>query len=250
MKNKLLECKVPIAAIVNNRIRPDGFFTEYFSGTKKAEKTVVEFDGCHWHACSCMPNNAKKTYSRTTRYGQTVILNSSQVRAIDRCKNDIYEKRGYKCIRMKECRWKKIKEDNASIAKYLKEHPLRQEDKKLQIDPEHPFLTYKDTILDGIRKGEVFGITICDIHVPDNKKEYFKEFAPIIKHANINFKDIGEYMQDVAKNSDITVKDRRSVIDSYFGKEVGLIDSYLRWLLEKGLIVTKIHMFIRKEANF
>ena len=83
-------------------------------------------------------------------------------------------------------------------------------------------------------------------------EKYFEDFAPIIKHANINYKDIGEFMQGVSDRSGIKVKDRCCVIDSYFGKGVGLIDEYVVWLLNKGFMVDKVYTFIRynKEPIF
>ena len=64
--------------------------------------------------------------------------------------------------------------------------------------------------------------------------------------------DIGPYMQEVAAVSNITVTNRRSVIDSYVGKRVTLIDEYFTWLLDKGVELVQLHTFIRykKEPIF
>ena len=83
------------------------------------------------------------------------------------------------------------------------------------------------------------------MHVPDELKEYFKDFAPIIKHASINIDDVGDFMKEVAERNKVKVKDRRCVIDSYYGKNIGLIDEYLVWLMEKGVVVDEIYVFLR-----
>jgi len=48
------------------------------------------------------------------------------------------------------------------------------------------------------------------------------------------------------------VKDRRCVINSYFGKGTGVIEKYLAWLLEKGLVIDKVYTFVQynKEPMF
>ena len=78
------------------------------------------------------------------------------------------------------------------------------------------------------------------------------DFAPIIKHANINLEDIGEFMKEVAERCKVKVKDRRCVFDSYYGEQFGLIDEYLVWLIKKGVVVDRIHTYLRfnKEKVF
>ena len=103
-----------------------------------------------------------------------------------------------------------------------------------------------------LQERKVLGIFVCDIRVPDDLRDSFQDFAPIIKHANINYDDIGEFMQEVADRTGIKVKDRQCVIDSFFSKGIALTDEYLVWLLEKGLVVDKVYKFIRynKEPIF
>ena len=115
----------------------------------------------------------------------------------------------------------------------------------LQVMPDAPYITTKEAVLQGLLTEKVFGIIVCDLHVPDNLKEYFKDFAPIIKHANINLEDIGDFMEEVAQKSNVRVKDRRCVIDSYYGQQVGLIDEYMVWLIKKGVVVDRIHTYLR-----
>ena len=61
---------------------------------------------------------------------------------------------------------------------------------------------------------QVFGILVCDIHVPRDEEDggtlqrCFEDFAPIIQHANVNYKDIWMFMQEVSTRSNITVRDR------------------------------------------
>ena len=127
----------------------------------------------------------------------------------------------------------------------------------LVIDEQWSSLKGVPHLLQMLLAKKVFGILVCDIIIPDDEdaermKKYFKDFAPIIKHANINYEDIGEFMQGVSDRFGIKVKDRRCVIDSYFGKGVELIDEYVVWLLNKGFMVDNVYTFIRynKEPIF
>ena len=65
------------------------------------------------------------------------------------------------------------------------------------------YITTKGHIVEALRAGKVNGIVVCTMKVPEELKDYFKDFAPIIKHANINLKDIGPFMQKVASVSNI-----------------------------------------------
>ena len=101
----------------------------------------------------------------------------------------------------------------------------------------------------------MFGIVVCDVRVLTVEEDggymrrYFEDFAPILKHAHINYKDIGIYMQDLADRSNITVNDRRAVIDSYYGAHIALIDEYIVWLHNKGCIISRIYNFIRYDKS-
>eukprot|EP00794_Sanderia_malayensis_P021215 gene21215-biopygen16243 len=91
----------------------------------------------------------------------------------------------------------------------------------------------------------------CDVHGAE-RREYFKEFAPIIKHAFVDYADVGEFTQAVADANGIAIKKRKCVIDSYVGHEITITDEYFVWLLEHGCKCTKIYSFLRwkKEPVF
>ena len=112
---------------------------------------------------------------------------------------------------MRECDWNNIKKENDEVMAFCKS--------RIKSDPILPFeddanLTTSMHIEDDLRSGKVNGIVVCTLKVSDHLREYFKDFAPIIKHANINYEDIGPFMQNLASVSNIKVQNRRSVIDS------------------------------------
>ena len=151
--------------------------------------------------------------------------------------------------------WNNMRRQYPTIDDFCKSRSRRVD--PLVVDEQRSTLTMVPHLLQVLLVKKVFGILVCDIVIPKDKDEehmrkYFEDFAPVIKHANINYEDISEFMQGVSDRSGIKVKDRRCVIDSYFGKGVGLIDEYVVWLLNKGFMVDKVYTFIRynKEPTF
>ena len=63
----------------------------------------------------------------------------------------------------------------------------------------------QDQIIQYIRDGHLFGFFECDIEVLDHLKEYFSEMTPIFKNTDVSLKDIGEFMQEYAKDHSINV---------------------------------------------
>ena len=115
----------------------------------------------------------------------------------------------------------------------------------------------KNTTFFGYVKSErSFVILVCDIRVPEGDRghlrHYLQDFAPIIMRTTISYEDIGEFTQGVSDRSGIKVKDRCCVIDSYFGKGIGIIDEYLVWFLEKSLVIDRVYSFMgyNKEPIF
>ena len=151
---------------------------------------------------------------------------------------------------MKECEWVRLKREDRDARAYCQNYITTAVD-PLVSDPERPYITSTRLLLDMLCDKRVFGIVVCDVRVPTVEEDggylrrYFEDFALIIKHAHINYNDIGIYMQDLADRSNITVNDRRAVIDSYFGTHIALIDEYVVWLRNKGCIISRIYKFIR-----
>ena len=214
------------------------------------ERHVVEFDGCYWHACQECGACPEEGYR--TRYG--VWISADKQRIINESRYDILRKRGYVLHVMKECEWTRLKREDNNVRAYC-QHYISTEVDPLVSDPERPYITSTQLLLRMLCDKRVFGIVVCDVRVPTVEEDggylrrYFEDFAPIIKHAHINYNDIGIYMQDLADKSDISVKDRRAVIDSYYGRHIALIDEYIVWLYNKGCIISRIYKFIRYDKR-
>ena len=62
-------------------------------------------------------------------------------------------------------------------------------------------------------------------------------------------KDVGEFMQEYAKEHNIKDTPRRLLIGSYFGEKVGLSTPLLQWYLNKGLVVMRIYTVVEYIPN-
>ena len=80
------------------------------------------------------------------------------------------------------------------IKDYLAQHHTYTHFKKYLI---------QDQVIQYIKDGHLFGFIECDIEVPDHLKEYFSEMTPIFKNVDICLDDVGEFMQEYAKQHKI-----------------------------------------------
>ncbi len=93
-----------------------------------------------------------------------------------------------------------------------------------------------------ILNNELFGFVQVDIETPEDSKEKVSEMTPIFKNADIKIEDIGEYMQNYHNENDIPFNKGKTLIGSYFGKEILLYTPLLKWYLQQGL---KFHCAIK-----
>ena len=75
----------------------------------------------------------------------------------------------------------------------------------------------QDQIIQYIRDSHLFGFVECDIHTPEHLKECFSEMTPILKNTKVSLKDVGNHMQEYAKQHSIKDVPQRLLIGSYFG---------------------------------
>ena len=69
--------------------------------------------------------------------------------------------------------------------------------------------------------------------------------TPIFKNENVSKDDIGDHMKNYATEKKLLGQPRRTLIGSYIGNDILLATPLLKWYLNKGLEVTKIHEVIQ-----
>ena len=96
-----------------------------------------------------------------------------------------------------------------------------------------------------VRHERLFGCVEVDIHVPDHLKEKFSEMCPIFKNTEISRADIGDFMKSYTEEHNIMAQPPRSLIRSMKGEKILLATPLLKWYLEHGLEVTRVHQVVK-----
>ena len=73
--------------------------------------------------------------------------------------------------------------------------------------------------------------------------------TPIFKNVDVCLDDVGEFMQEYARQHNIKDVARRLLIGSYFGKKIRLATPLLKWYLEHGLVFTLIYTTVEYIPN-
>ena len=95
----------------------------------------------------------------------------------------------------------------------------------------------------------MFGFVECDIEVPDHLKDYFSEMIPILKNVDVCLDDVGDFMQEYAKQHNFKDVPHRLLIGSYFGKKIRLKTPLLKWYLEHGHYIARIYTVVEDILN-
>ena len=179
--------------------RVDGFCSEL--------DTVFEFFGDYWHAHpDQFPDENALHPTIKDKDGNPLTV--KDIRARDQHRVQDLRDKGYNVEIMWEKDWQALLTQRPEIKTYLAQHRTFTHFKK--------YLS-QDQIIKYIQDGHLFGFVECDIEVPDHLKEYFSEMTPIFKNTEVSLKDIGEFMQEYAKQHNIKDVPRRLLIGSYFG---------------------------------
>ena len=173
-------------------------------GYCKENNTVYEYLGCVFHG-HCKHHDPKRISETHTR--KTTLENL-----------------GYNVEMIYGCEWEKLG---------INSKPLNFP----------PICTMKD-VENAIMSGESFGFVKCDIHVPDDRIEYFSQFPPVFKNTEISMEDIGEHMQEYARSIQRTKCVDKALISSMKGEGLVLLTPLFKKYIEMGLICTNIEWIL------
>ena len=132
------------------------------------------------------------------------------IRARDHQRVQDLQDKGYTVKIIWEKDWQALLTQQPEIKAYILQHRTYTHFKKYQ---------NQDQIIQYIQEGCLFGFVECDIEVPDQVKDYFSEMTPIFKNVDVCLDDVGEVMQEYAKQHNIKDVPRRLLIGSYLGKK-------------------------------
>ena len=129
-----------------------------------------------------------------------------------------------------------MKKTNRELQRFIATEVRRSLDQVKIMSPER--------ILSEMRNDRLFGCVEVNIRVPEHLKEKFSEMCPIFKNTEISRADIGDFMRSYAEEQNIMAQPRRSLIGSMKGEKILLATPLLKWYLEHGLEVTRVHQVI------
>ncbi|MEM7759765.1 MAG: hypothetical protein AAF298_16795, partial [Cyanobacteria bacterium P01_A01_bin.40] len=149
----------------------------------------------------------------------------------------LYIQSTYPWVRIKSicsCQWKLMKSNDPQIRKTIKTTvfpPLAR------INP-----TFGD-IIRAVKSDDFFGILEVDIHVPKDLEERYDVFPPFFCHQDITMEMLSPDMQKLGSN--LGKKTGKRLVSTLEARNFVVISPLLKFYLERGFVVTKLHQAIR-----
>ena len=193
---------------------------QYFcDGWDPVNQTVYEYNGCYYHPHDNCEFSIKSNKILETRRKHTEE------------KMKYLQDAGYKVVTIQECEfYRDIRPSLPQHNKYLpnfKNGSLKE-----------------DEILTLVKNEKMFGMVECDIEVPNHLKDHFSEMCPLFCTTEVHFEDVGRHMQDHIISENFSREPRRLLIAGLKAEKLLIATPLLKWYLEHGLKVTKIHQTV------
>ena len=84
---------------------------------------------------------------------------------------------GYNLITIRECEWNDLRRRDVEINAFVS----RLDSRNRRTEPWY----VESELIERVRRGDLFGLIECDIHVPDALKQRFAEMPPIFKNTMV-----------------------------------------------------------------
>ena len=103
----------------------------------------------------------------------------------------------------------------------------------------------KDEIIQNVLNDKLFGFFEVDIEVPEQKRKRFSEFCPLFVISEVSEDQIPQHMKDYKINTGRKmIKNNKKLLGVMKAEKILLYSPLLKWYLNHGLQVTKIHRYI------
>ena len=103
----------------------------------------------------------------------------------------------------------------------------------------------QDEIIQNVLNDKLFGFFEVDIEVPEQKRKRFSEFCPLFVISEVPEDQIPQHMQDYKINTGRKkIKNNKKLLGVMKAEKILLYSPLLKWYLNHGLQVTKIHRYI------
>ena len=113
-------------------------------------------------------------------------------------------------------------------------------EKVFQANPEE-----KDKLIQNVLNDKLFGFFQVDIEVPEQLLDKFSKFSPLFILSEVREDQIPQHMQDYKINTGRKmIKNNKKLLGVMKAEKILLYSPLLKWYLNHGLQVTKIHKYI------
>ena len=103
----------------------------------------------------------------------------------------------------------------------------------------------KDELIQNVLNDKLFGFFQVDIEVPEQLLDKFSEFSPLFILAEVPEDQIPQHMQDYKINTGRKkIKNNKKLLGVMKAEKILLYSPLIKWYLNHGLQVTKIHKYI------
>ena len=204
----------------------------YVDGYDPVNKVAYEYNGCYFHGCSICGKDTdeagKKRKERTEERENYIRSQTGQVKEV----RVIWEHE------YKEKLKKSSDNYDPNLAEFVKQRlpPFYQKHRYDKVN--------QDKLLSAVKNDELYGFLEVDIHVPDHLVEVFKEMPPLFCNSEVDFDDMGNFMQNYLRVNQLSTKPRHLLISGMKAEKILLSSPYLKWLLDHGLQVTHIYQVV------
>ena len=103
----------------------------------------------------------------------------------------------------------------------------------------------KDELIQNVLNDKLFGFFEVDIEVPDQLRDKFSEFCPLFVISEVSEEQLPQHMKDYKINTGRKmIKNNKKLLGVMKAEKILLYSPLLKWYLNHGLQVTKIHRYI------
>ena len=103
----------------------------------------------------------------------------------------------------------------------------------------------QDKLIQNVLNDKLFGFFQVDIEVPEQLRKHFSEFSPLFVLSVVPEDQIPQHMQDYKINTGRKkIKNNKKLLGVMKAEKILLYSPLLKWYLNHGLQVTKIHKYI------
>ena len=199
-------------------------------GISHGQKTIVEVDSCFHHGCL---EFFKRKWSKE---GKEPTQQEQDQVAFRRMRTDwraefIAHKTGYQVKQLCECdpelrrmRWAAHALGSKFSQKWNFNMAVSDED-----------------LLNAVKQGQFQGYLLCDCHVPEELWDRFKSFPPFFLTAEVGTQDMGPESLEYIRKHKLSRKSRVQLLSVMRAEKLLLSDVLIRWYLENGLVISRVH---------